>query len=61
MLLSLDLGFANTGYVVVSERGLETYGTITTSKTTNRQGRVSDDNVNRCSHIATEINKLVTH
>lgn len=61
MLLSLDLGFVNTGYVVVSERGLETYGTITTSKTTNKQGRVSDDNVNRCSHIATEINKLVTH
>ena len=30
MLLSLDLGFVNTGYVVVSERGLETYGTITT-------------------------------
>lgn len=61
MLLSLDLGFVNTGYIVVSERGLESYGVISTQKTTNKQGRVADDNVNRCSHIASEINKLVIH
>ena len=58
MLLSLDLGFVNTGYVIVSARGLETYGTIITSKTTNKQGRVADDNLSRCVHIATELKRL---
>lgn len=61
MLLSLDLGFVNTGYVLVSSRGLETYGVISTQKTTNKQGRVADDNLDRCSRIAHSINNIVVN
>lgn len=59
VLMALDLGFANTGYVLVSERGIEGYGVISTSKTTHKQGRIADDNVNRCAVIATEIRRIV--
>ena len=61
MLLSLDLGFINTGYVLVSSRGLEDYGVISTQKTTNKQGRVADDNLDRCSSIAVNLNKIVVN
>lgn len=61
MLLSLDLGFVNTGYIIMGPDGLEAYGVISTQKTTNKQGRVADDNIDRCCVIARKINELVAH
>jgi len=58
MIISLDIGFSNTGWSIFNKGGLLDIGVIQTKKTEKRMVRVSDDNVRRCIEIANEIDKL---
>ena len=58
MIISLDIGFSNTGWSIFNKGGLLDIGVIQTKKTAKRMIRVSDDNVRRCVEIANELDKL---
>lgn len=58
MLISLDIGFSNTGWSIFDKGGLLDIGVIQTKKTAKKMIRVSDDNVCRCIEIANELDIL---
>lgn len=58
MIISLDIGFSNTGWSIFDKGGLLAVGIIQTKKTEKRMIRVSDDNIRRCVEIANELDIL---
>lgn len=59
MLLSLDVGFANTGWVIFDKGQPIKWGCIKTEKTKRKMTRVSDDNAARAQYIASELKKII--
>lgn len=59
MLLSLDVGFSNTGWSIWENGRLIKCGVIETEKSNRKSARVADDNAERSAKIAREIRALV--
>jgi Holliday junction resolvasome RuvABC endonuclease subunit len=59
MLLALDVGFRNMGWVVISRGKILKCGVLTTEKTKRKGLRVSDDNAYRCAILAVGIANLL--
>ena len=59
MLLCLDVGFRNTGWVVFNKGKARAWGCIRTQKTKVKTTRVSDDNAYCAGVIARELRKVV--
>lgn len=55
MLISLDMGFKNTGWSVFDKGKVIAVGVIVTEKSTKKNIRVSDDYFNRASRLADEL------
>ena len=59
MLLCLDIGFRNTGWVVFDKGKARVWGCIRTQKTKVKTDRVSDDNAYCAGVIARELKRVV--
>ena len=58
-ILSLDVGFSSTGYVVWENKKPVVCGVIKTEATTKKTTRVSDDNANRSMELASALNEII--
>lgn len=59
MILSLDIAFANTGWVVLEQGHPVSFGTIRTEKDKRKSTRVSDDRAARAAFTASELDRLI--
>lgn len=59
MILSLDVSFRNMGWAVLHSGAVVSCGVVKTEKQKKKTVRVSDDNVDRCSHLAIELEKII--
>jgi Holliday junction resolvasome RuvABC endonuclease subunit len=61
MLLSVDAGFAATGYTVWHQGGIVSAGVISTEKSTKKQTRTADDYSFRSALLARGLTEVVNH
>jgi Holliday junction resolvasome RuvABC endonuclease subunit len=59
MLLALDVGFKNMGWVLIDKGVIKNCGVITTEKSKNKQCRVADDRAWRSAELATKLDDLL--
>jgi len=59
MILSLDVGFKNTGWVIFHNKELKGLGIIQTEKADKKGVRIADDNSDRAQLIGKELNNII--
>lgn len=59
MLLSLDVGFGNTGWAVFDEGKIIACGTIITQKSKKKTVRTADDYAARAARLARELSEII--
>jgi Holliday junction resolvasome RuvABC endonuclease subunit len=59
-ILSIDIGFTNTGWVVIdSNHNIIDYGVIVTNKTKNKEKYITIDNIDRITKTINELAKVI--
>ena len=59
MLLTLDIAFRNTGWVILNKGVIQSYGTIVTKKDPRKQVKISDDYASNCTQLAAQLNAII--
>jgi Holliday junction resolvasome RuvABC endonuclease subunit len=59
MILALDVGFKNLGWVLIDKGRIKSCGVIVTEKSKNKQCRVADDRAWRSAELAKELYNLI--
>jgi len=59
MLISIDVGFANCGWIVIHDGDVKDYGVIKTEKTQKKGTRVSDDHAFRSMVLAKGLEGII--
>jgi Holliday junction resolvasome RuvABC endonuclease subunit len=59
MLLALDVGFRNMGWVLIDKGKIKSCGVITTKKSKNKQTRVADDRAWTSAELAKDLYDLI--